>query len=463
MPSSLQTYYAEVAKATQFGGSEKETALRTAFVNLINDYAKTNDLLLVPELSASSLQKETQTVIPDGTLKDILRQDWGYWEAKDTDDNLDEEIRKKFNKGYPTDNILFEDTQTAVLFQAGKEVFRCNIADEKKLDALLKAFTRYDKPDVRDFRKALELFKQDVPNVTRTVRTLIAEAEKNNPKFQELAAGFLEICREQIDPEISFHEIREMLVQHILTEDIFNRIFSDNQFHRENNIARELENVCRTFFFGEVKHKTMFRIKHYYDALTAAASRVARHHEKQKILQVIYEAFYRSYNPAAADRLGVIYTPDEIVQFMVRTTDELLQKHFDCLLESENVEILDPCVGTGTFICAVINYIRKIKLEQKYRHEIHANEIAILPYYISNLNIELTYAQKMNDYVPFENLVFADTLDRMNTGYIQPNLGFMEENVKRINRQNERTISVIIGNPPYNANQQNENDNNPNK
>ncbi|MCL2743959.1 MAG: N-6 DNA methylase [Planctomycetaceae bacterium] len=463
MSQSIQIYYSEIEKASRYSGSEKETALRTAFVNLINEYAKSNDLVLVPELSTESQGDETLTVIPDGTLKDILRQDWGYWEAKDTDDNLDEEIRKKFNLGYPNDNILFEDTQTAVLFQSGKEVLRCTISDEKKLDYLLKAFVKYDKPDVKDFRKALEFFKQDVPSAVKTVRELIKKAEHDNPEFQKLSAGFLELCRVQINPEISFNEIREMLVQHILTEDIFNRIFSDNQFHRENNIARELEKVCNTFFFGEVKRKTMHRIKYYYDALTAAASRVARHHEKQKILKVIYEAFYRSYNPAAADRLGVIYTPDEIVQFMIQAADYLLPLHFNCYLEHENVEILDPCTGTGTFVCALINHIRKVKLEQKYRNEIHANEIAILPYYISNLNIELTYSQKMNDYVSFENLVFADTLDRMSAGYEQPNLGFMEENVRRINRQNKRTISVIIGNPPYNANQQNENDNNPNK
>ena len=463
MSASIQTYYAEVAKASQYGGSQKETALRSAFGNLINDYAKSNELVLVPEIAVPSLLDPTKTVIPDGTLKDILRQDWGYWEAKDTNDDLDKEIGKKFAKGYPIDNILFEDTQTAVLFQLGKEVFRCAVSDEKKLDYLLKTFTKYEKPDVKDFRKALEFFKQDVPNVTKTVRELIVQAEKDNHPFQELADKFLDLCRRNINPEISFDEIREMMIQHILTEDIFNRIFGDNQFHGENNIAIELANVCNTFFFGAVKHKTMQRMKHYYDALVAAASRVARHHEKQQILKVIYEAFYRSYNPAAADRLGVIYTPDEIVQFMVRTTDELLHKHFACLLESNNVEIIDPCVGTGTFVCAIINYLRSIRLKHKYQNDIHANEVAILPYYISNLNIELTYAQKMGDYEPFENLVFADTLDRMNAGYAQPNLGFMEENVKRINRQNQRTISVIIGNPPYNANQKNANDNNPNK
>ena len=110
VPASIQTYYSEIAKTSQYGGSEKETALRSAFANLINDYAKSNDLVLVPEMAVSSLLDATKTVIPDGTLKDILRQDWGYWESKDTLDDLDKEIRKKFEKGYPTDNILFEDT-----------------------------------------------------------------------------------------------------------------------------------------------------------------------------------------------------------------------------------------------------------------------------------------------------------------------------------------------------------------
>jgi predicted helicase len=465
MLNFVQDYYIEVAKAAEYGGTQKETALRTAFINLVNSYAKQNDLVLVAELSIRSQKDKSKIIQPDGTLKDCLRQDWGYWEAKDTSDNLDVEIKKKFDKGYPKDNILFEDTQIAVLFQGEKEIMRCRISDAEKFDILLKTFIKYERADVRDFRKSLELFKRDVPNITAAVRDLIIEAEKSNSGFIKQSGKFLSLCQENINPDIEMSDIREMIIQHILTEDIFNRIFGDNQFHRENNIANELENICKTFFFSEIKHQTKLRIKHYYDTLNAAAARVADHHEKQKILKVIYEAFYRSYNPSAADRLGVIYTPNEIVQFMVKGTDYLLQKHFDRLLEDENVEILDPATGTGTFVCELLDFIRKDKLEYKYRNEIHANEVAILPYYVSNLNIELTFSQRMKKYIPFENLIFADTLENMNTGYSgkQSEFGFMDENVKRIIRQNKRTISVIIGNPPYNANQQNENDNNPNR
>ncbi|MEJ7671706.1 MAG: N-6 DNA methylase [Chitinophagaceae bacterium] len=181
---------------------------------------------------------------------------------------------------------------------------------------------------------------------------------------------------------------------------------------------------------------------------------------------MVYENFYKGYNPKAADRLGIVYTPNEIVQFMIRSTDYLLHKHFGKTLGDKNVEILDPATGTGTFITDIIDYLPKAKLKHKYKNELHANEVAILPYYIANLNIEYTYKQKMGAYEEFDNLCFVDTLD--NTGFHwvgkQGDLfGVSAENAQRIKRQNERKISVIIGNPPYNANQQNENDNNKNR
>ena len=181
----------------------------------------------------------------------------------------------------------------------------------------------------------------------------------------------------------------------------------------------------------------------------------------------MYETFYKSYNPKAADRLGVVYTPNEIVRFMIESTDYLLYKHFNKYLEDKNVEILDPATGTGTFITDLIDYLRKEKVEYKYKNEIHANEVAILPYYISNLNIEFTYTQKMGKYAEFENLCFVDTLDNMGFAFTGKQIDmfapFTEENSKRIKKQNSKKIAVIIGNPPYNANQANENDNNKNR
>ena len=135
-----------------------------------------------------------------------------------------------------------------------------------------------------------------------------------------------------------------------------------------------------------------------YDTINANAAGIADHHEKQKILKVVYENFYKAYNPKAADRLGIVYTPNEIVHFMIKSTDYLLHKHFGKPLADKNVEILDPATGTGTFICDIIDFLPRNKLAWKYKNELHANEVAILPYYIANLNIEYTYKQKMGDY-----------------------------------------------------------------
>ena len=217
------------------------------------------------------------------------------------------------------------------------------------------------------------------------------------------------------------------------------------------------------------------RLRSYYGAIGRAADEIADYAEKQGFLKAMYEDFYKAYNPAAADRLGVVYTPNEVVDFMIRGTDHLLQKHFGRSLADENVQILDPATGTGTFITSLIDYLPADKLEYKYLYEIHANEVAILPYYIANLNIEYTYREKTGQYLEFPNLCFVDTLDNMDwqqtgaTGGAVTrqgafNLGGLStENWMRVQLQNEKTISVIIGNPPYNANQQNENDNNRNR
>ena len=182
-----------------------------------------------------------------------------------------------------------------------------------------------------------------------------------------------------------------MLLQHILTKDIFLSIFREDQFHRENNVARQLDRLERTFFTGDVRRQAIDRLRAYYGVIGRAADEIADYAEKQQFLKAIYEDFYTAYNPAAADRLGVVYTPNEVVDFIIRGADHLLQKHFGKTLADDNVQILDPATGTGTFITNLINHLPADRLEHKYRHEIHANEVAILPYYIANLNIEYTY------------------------------------------------------------------------
>jgi predicted helicase len=262
-----------------------------------------------------------------------------------------------------------------------------------------------------------------------------------------------------------------MLIQHVLTEDIFSKVFDQNEFHRKNNIAKLLYELEATFFTGDVKWQTLKRLAPYYTAIHSTAAEVRGHHEKQTFLKVVYQNFYRVYNQKLADRLGVVYTPNEIVRFIVQSADHLCMKHFQKRLIERNVEILEPSAGTGTFVTELIDYFRRspAKLKQKYNEELHANEVAILPYYVANLNIEATYAGIMNEYAEFPNLCFVDTLDSIEGlgqfgGHQHELFGAIsEENYSRIKKQNSKKISVVIGNPPYNANQIRENDNNQNR
>ena len=460
---AINQYYSKLDQYKRFGGTRNETSVRRAFANLLEEYCQSKNLLLVDEVHLKSSQKR-----PDGTVKDALQLDWGHWESKDPADNLDEEIRKKFEAGYPRFNIIFENSEEIVLIQQGSVILRRKMNDPDALHLVLTEFVNYERPEIKEFRLAVEKFKQDIPDIIEALRSMIAGQEKTNREFEKKISGFWKLCKESINPEITAFDIREMLIQHILTAEIFDTVFGDSHFHRENNIAKELEAVVNTFFTGTVRRNTLAGIDSYYKAIKAEAARIDNHHEKQNFLKVVYENFYKAYNPKGADRLGIVYTPGEIVKFMVQSTDYLLEKHFGKSLADKNVEILDPATGTGTFITDIIEYIPPQYLEHKYKNEIHANELAILPYYIASLNIEYTYQQKMGKYEPFDNIVFVDTLDNMGFEFkgkqgIFDGFGMSAENLARIKKQNDRKISVIIGNPPYNANQMNENDNNKNR
>ena len=459
MPSYLhiEEYRAKLQELIEFGGSDNEENIRPAFQNCLDAYCRDHRerLVLIPELRTSPSNK------PDGTVKDSLRMARGYWEAKDSHDDLDAEIQAKFNRGYPTDNIIFEDSQTAVLVQNASVAMRVDMSRDGELHRLIRVFLDYELPEIQEFRHAQSQFKTDLPTVLENLRATVAEAEAENPRYQEAAAAFLDLCRRTIGPAVSPADVREMLLQHILTKDIFQRVFAEDQFHRENNIARQLDGLEGTFFTGDVRRQAIDRLRTYYGVIGRAADEIADYAEKQQFLKAIYEDFYTAYNPAAADRLGVVYTPNEVVDFIIRGADYLLRKHFDKTLADDNVQILDPATGTGTFVTNLINYLPADRLEHKYLNEIHANEVAILPYYIANLNIEYTYQQRTGRYLEFPNLCFVDTLDNLDwqgatSGAVTRqgafNLGGLsEENWIRIQEQNEKPISVIIGNPPYNA------------
>ena len=451
----IQQYYQDKQRLIEYGGSDNEQSIRAAFQTCLAAYCRAHreNLELVPELST------IRGVRPDGTVKDSMRLTHGYWEAKDLHDNLDAEIQKKFESGYPDDNIIFENSRIAVLVQRGTVAMRVDMRQPTQLHRLIQAFLNFVTGEVEEFRQAWQQFKKDLPGILVTLREAVGNAAESD-NYRAAADGFLGLCHRTIGPAVSEFDVQEMLIQHILTRDIFLRVFNEEQFHQENNIARQLDALAQTFFTGSLRRETVGELLPYYGAITAAAANIGDYREKQRFLKVVYEDFYQVYNPAAADYLGVVYTPDAVVDFIIRGADYLLQKCFGRRLADDNVQILDPATGTGTFITGLIDYLPPERLKYKYLNEIHANEVAILPYYIANLNIEYSYKERTGGFLDFPNLCFVDTLDNMGwqgagEGVItrQPafNLGAIsEENWIRLQEQNEKPINVIIGNPPYN-------------
>lgn len=353
----VQTYLNKLDQLHKISGVKTEQVIRPAFRRLLDDWARSQGLIFVEELEyVTSLKTK---VYPDGTILHDLRVPHGFWEAKDTDDDLDTEIAKKFRKGYPQDNIIFENSETAVLIQNRQEVTRCSMQDVEALGRLVDLFFSWERPEIAEFRKAVEQFKTDLPAVLDALRARIDTAYEENADFRATADAFLAQAKQTINPSIGEADVREMLIQHILTEEIFTHVFNEGDFHRENNIAKELYELEAKFFTGGVKRDTLRALEPYYAAIRSNAAQITGHHEKQTFLKVIYENFYKVYNPKAADRLGVVYTPNEIVRFMIEGADWLCHKHFGKALIDRDVEILDPATGTGTFICELLEHFSR--------------------------------------------------------------------------------------------------------
>lgn len=465
----INDYLNDLATLKRVSGAQRESVVREAFKDLLKKWGRSQNLFFIPEHEFITTAKVRNYV--DGALMHDLRVPFGYWEAKDADDDLDEEIAKKFRRGYPNSNIIFEDSTQAVLIQNGVEVVRCKTDDGPALQHLLELFFGWQRPEIAEFRKAITQFKTDLPAVLDALRGRIDDAFRQNDTFRDAAAEFLKQARSSINPSVTADDVREMLIQHILTEDIFARVFGNDDFHRENNVAKALHALDSSFWRGDVKRQTLAALEPYYAAIRSTAALISSHSEKQGFLKAIYENFYKVYNPKAADKLGVVYTPNEIVRFMIESTDWLCERHFKKSLIDRDVNILDPATGTGTFIVELMEHFRgqPEKLAYKYLAELYANEVAILPYYVANLNIEATYAAIVGAYQEFPGLCFVDTLDNVAalgiySGHQHDLFAHIsDENSERVKRQNSRRISVVIGNPPYNAWQENYNQNNANR
>ena len=309
----------------------------------------------------------------------------------------------------------------------------------------------------------MEDFKQRVPDLARGLVQIIQDAHATNTAFQKAFKSFFTLCRESLNPNLSEAAVDEMLVQHLLTERLIRTIFDSQDFIRRNVIAREVETVIDALVSRAFnRHEFLKSLDTFYLAIESAAKTIENFSEKQHFLNAVYERFFQGYSVKAADTLGIVYTPQEIVDFMCASVEQVLQDEFGKTLSDTSVNILDPCTGTGNFIVNLLRRIPRRDLKRMYTQQLFANEVMLLPYYIAALNIEHAYYERTGAYERFDGLCFVDTLE-LAEGSEQQFAFMTEENTARVERQKTAPITVIIGNPPYNVGQINENDNNKNR
>lgn len=457
---AVQEYY-KALKQYEVIGVAHEGAVKVAFQNLLAACCKQLRWQLVTEWRLERVNRRPAFV--DGACIDEFNLVHGYWEAKDERDDLKKEVQKKLREGYPRNNIIFQAPTRAICYQDGKSVVDANITTASGLIEVLERFFRYSPPAIEEWGKAVEQFKDKVPELGFAVLEIIRQEKRTNPTFQTAFIEFYGMCRDSLNPNLSEKAVEEMLIQHLLTERIFRKVFNNPDFARRNVIAVEIEKVIAVLTSKAFSREDFLnRLDHFYRAIEQTAATIRNYSEKQSFLNVVYEKFFQGFAVREADTHGIVYTPQPIVNFMVRSVEECLEREFGTTLSHRDVHILDPFVGTGNFIIRTLREIRKTALKEKYEEEIHCNEVMLLPYYIASMNIEHEFLELTRKYEPFAGICLVDTFELAEGA--QKKFSYMTaENTARVERQKRSPIFVIIGNPPYNAKQVNANDNNKNR
>ena len=454
----IRDYYTTLQQYDRHNATH-EGAVSNPFAFLLDTCAKQVNATLIPQY-AMRTAKGNRIVI-DGVVLDEYGLPFAYWEAKDIDDDLTKAIQDKRDAGYPFDNILFQTPQRAILYQNGQNALDVDITEPARLIAALQYLFSYVPPALDNWQTAVSDFREYVPDLARALKVLIDQRHETDPAFKEAFTDFYEICRTSINPELSQDAVEEMLIQHILTERIFRTVFNRSDFTLRNIIAREIENVSYALMRHEVSRDVFLEpLDRFYIAIEQAATLCKDFSQKQHFLNAFYEKFFQGFSEDVADTHGIVYTPQPIVDFMVNSVEHILKTEFDRSLSDTGVHIIDPFVGTGNFIVRLMQDIQGTALEEKYRHELHCNEVMLLPYYIASLNIEQEYFQRTGTYLPFEGIALADTFELLEQ---QQGELFTRENTERVEKQKAADMFVVIGNPPYNMGQINENDNNKNR
>ncbi len=447
----IRAYYAALERFDRLGISH-ESAARAAFQALLEACARQCAWTLAPEQAiaprasrgASNTARGKRRIVVDGALIDDFQLIHGIWEAKDIHDDLLSEALRKFEAGYPDDNILFQTPQRAILWQNGRQLLEADLSDPAQLIGVLEAFCGYRPQEYAAWEEAVAQFKDRVPDIGRGLALLIHKERQSNCRFATAFGDFLDKCRQSINPNLSAAAVEEMLIQHLLTERLFRTVFDNPAFTRRNVIANEIESVIDALTSQSFRRRDFLQgLDRFYVVIEQTAATLSEYSQKQGFLNTVYEQFFQGFSVKVADTHGIVYTPQPIVDFMAQSVAHILQTEFGRSLSDPGVRIIDPFVGTGNFIVRLMREIRRTALEDKYRSELHCNEVMLLPYYIASMNIEHEFYAATGAYQPFEGICLVDTFD--------------------LAEDRQLPMFVVIGNPPYNAWQSNDSDNNRNR
>ena len=315
-----------------------------------------------------------------------------------------------------------------------------------------------EKCGTRDYWEnwAIDIAKIAQTHITRLNSILI----KKNSSQRKVFDKFLEEIRDDLNPEISEADAVEMLAQHIITKPVFDTLFQGNEFTKDNSISKAIENILDKIYETNIKTENE-TLEKFYASVRRKAKDIISSTSRTALLNQLYERFFKNAFPKTTDKLGIVYTPIEVVDFINNSIEQILNKEFRKSLNDENVHVLDPFTGTGTFIVRLIEsgILKKETLLKKYTQELHANEIVLLAYYMACINIESAFHEilKPNKYTKFDGGVLTDTFQL----YEQERdmiANLLPDNSKKRTKQKKKDIRVIIGNPPYSAGQTTAND-----
>jgi len=316
-------------------------------------------------------------------------------------------------------------------------------------------------------RNHWEDWANDIAKIAQTHigRITAIVSDPANKKEVKAFNAFATELRDDLNDSITDAEVIEMLAQHLITKPVFDALFKDYSFASNNPVSQAMQGVLDVLHEHRLE-KEADTLEKFYASVARRAEGIDNAEGKQKIVVELYDKFFRNAFPKMTERLGIVYTPVEVVDFIIHSINDLLQSEFGQTLGSKGVHIIDPFTGTGTFITRLLQsgLIKPEELPHKYRHEIHANEIVLLAYYIAAINIEAVYHSLLKDkgtkYQPFDGICLTETFLIYEKDDLVSDL--MEHNSARRKRQKKLDIRVIMGNPPYSIGQTRQNDNNKN-